>query len=140
MIHLVIKGLKAKGKARPRFNFQTRRTYTPTNTKEYEDTIRKHFWKNYSLLDTYLEEPLECRIIAYFQIPKSYTKKRRLECIGSHYMHKPDCDNIAKAVLDALNKLAYKDDIQIVKLSVEKVYTTDCDCLEVIIGGIHELD
>lgn len=35
---------------------------------------------------------------------------------------KPDIDNIAKLVLDAMNKFAFKDDTQITKLEVEKKY------------------
>lgn len=35
---------------------------------------------------------------------------------------KPDSDNIAKVVLDALNGIAYHDDTQIIKLSVTKAY------------------
>ncbi len=38
---------------------------------------------------------------------------------------KPDIDNIAKVILDALNKLAFKDDNQITKLSIEKVYSEE---------------
>ena len=35
---------------------------------------------------------------------------------------KPDCDNIAKAILDALNGLAYEDDSQIVSAVILKRY------------------
>ena len=35
---------------------------------------------------------------------------------------KPDCDNIAKIVLDALNGLAYDDDSQVTELEVHKFY------------------
>lgn len=35
---------------------------------------------------------------------------------------KPDIDNITKCVLDALNGIAYHDDSQIVRLTVEKFY------------------
>ena len=35
---------------------------------------------------------------------------------------KPDIDNIVKIVLDAMNKFAFKDDTQITKLEVEKIY------------------
>ncbi len=35
----------------------------------------------------------------------------------------PDADNIAKSVLDALNKVAYKDDSCVVDLIVEKWYS-----------------
>ena len=36
---------------------------------------------------------------------------------------KPDCDNFAKMVLDALNGVAYLDDSQCIKLSVRKGWT-----------------
>ena len=36
---------------------------------------------------------------------------------------KPDLDNIAKAILDSLNGIAYKDDSQIVSLLISKKYS-----------------
>jgi Holliday junction resolvase RusA-like endonuclease len=39
--------------------------------------------------------------------------------------HKPDCDNIAKIVCDALNGIAYKDDSQIFDVKISKVYGVD---------------
>lgn len=36
---------------------------------------------------------------------------------------KPDIDNIVKAVLDALNEVAYRDDTQVVELQVRKQYS-----------------
>ena len=36
---------------------------------------------------------------------------------------KPDADNIAKVICDALNGSAYHEDTQVVKLTVRKVYT-----------------
>ena len=36
---------------------------------------------------------------------------------------KPDCDNIAKIVLDALNGIAYHDDAQVAELTVIKTYS-----------------
>ena len=38
---------------------------------------------------------------------------------------KPDTDNIAKAILDALNGLAYYDDAQICQLEVYKFYSDE---------------
>lgn len=35
---------------------------------------------------------------------------------------KPDADNIVKIIADALNRAAYYDDAQIVRLSYSKVY------------------
>ena len=36
---------------------------------------------------------------------------------------KPDIDNVIKIVLDAMNKFAFKDDTQITKIEVEKLYS-----------------
>lgn len=38
---------------------------------------------------------------------------------------KPDCDNIAKNINDALNRIVYNDDKQIVSLTVNKFYSND---------------
>ena len=46
---------------------------------------------------------------------------------------KPDADNIAKVVCDALNGVAYKDDTQIVSLHIKKSYTADEPRVEVMI-------
>ena len=35
---------------------------------------------------------------------------------------KPDIDNIAKSILDAMNKFVFKDDNQVSKLLIEKKY------------------
>lgn len=35
---------------------------------------------------------------------------------------KPDTDNIAKSILDSLNGIAYLDDKQVIRLTVEKWY------------------
>ena len=38
---------------------------------------------------------------------------------------KPDIDNIAKSILDAMNRFIIYDDNQVVKISVEKKYDTE---------------
>ena len=38
---------------------------------------------------------------------------------------KPDLDNIAKGILDAMNGIIYKDDVQVVRLSLQKHYSTE---------------
>ena len=38
---------------------------------------------------------------------------------------KPDTDNIAKIILDSLNGIAYHDDAQIVRLTVQKSYSRE---------------
>jgi Holliday junction resolvase RusA-like endonuclease len=48
---------------------------------------------------------------------------------------KPDADNIAKIILDALNEVAWDDDAQVVQLSVCKRYDTD-PCVIVTIEDV----
>lgn len=50
---------------------------------------------------------------------------------------KPDADNIAKVVLDALNNICYKDDTQVVELIVNKYYSLE-PRVEVIIKDVED--
>ena len=53
---------------------------------------------------------------------------------------KPDADNIAKIVCDGLNSIAYKDDKQIVSLTVLKVWTDGIERVEVDISEFPQMD
>ena len=112
-----------KGKARPRINTYTCQAYTPNDTKDYENLIKQYFKLKYPRFVP-LENRVSVKIIAYFKIPKTTTKKDRvlIEEGKLSPTKKPDIDNIVKIVLDALNKMAFKDDNQITKLEVEKKY------------------
>ena len=112
-----------KGKARPRVNTYTCKAYTPTNTKDYEILVKQYFKIKYPRFVP-LENRLSVKIVATFKVPKTTTKKDR-EQIEKGLISptkKPDIDNIVKIILDALNQMAFKDDTQITKLEVEKVY------------------
>lgn len=63
-------------------------------------------------------------IDAVFPIPKTWSKGKKAQASVGKIVPdtKPDTDNIAKAVLDALNGVAYKDDSQVTELSVRKRY------------------
>jgi Holliday junction resolvase RusA-like endonuclease len=67
-----------------------------------------------------LEGPVSVRIVCWFERPKGHSKKRRQQ--AEPKTTKPDLDNVAKAVLDALNEIAYNDDGQVCRLTVEKWY------------------
>ena len=56
-------------------------------------------------------------------------------------IHKPDADNIGKSVLDALNRVAFKDDRQVTRLTVEKMPRTrrDDEIMEVTIVYYAEI-
>ena len=109
-----------KGKGRPRVTRYG--TYTPEATKKYEELVRRS-WLNSGLEPFPDDATLYCHIHAHFAIPKSCTKKQRKELAFAPHTKKPDCDNVAKAILDALNGLAFRDDSAIAKLVVEKTYT-----------------
>ena len=112
-----------KGKARPRVNTYTCKAYTPENTKDYEMLIKQYFKLKYPRYVP-LENRVSVKIVAQFKVPKTATKKDRalIEEGKLSPTKKPDIDNIVKIILDALNKMAFKDDNQITKIEVEKVY------------------
>ena len=112
-----------KGKARPRVNTYTNRAYTPTNTKDYEMLIKQYFKVKYPKYIP-LENRVCVKIVAQFKIPKNTSKKNTESMLNGSISpaKKPDIDNIVKIILDALNTMAFKDDNQITKLEVEKIY------------------
>lgn len=111
------------GKARPRMNTRTGRAYTPTKTKLYEYSLRQWFCMNYPNFKP-IEGRVKVSIIAYFEVPKSTSKKKEVEMLSNNISptKKPDIDNIVKIVLDGMNKFAFKDDTQVVELKVKKQY------------------
>jgi Holliday junction resolvase RusA-like endonuclease len=104
------------GKGRPRVTKFG--TFTPEKTVSYENLIKVTY------PGKMLEGQLEIEVQAYYSIPKSTSKKRReLMMLGEiRPTKKPDCDNVLKIIADALNKIAYNDDSQIVRAVVEKYY------------------
>lgn len=112
---------KIQAKQRPRFNGNF--AYTPQSTINYENWVKACYLAKYSNLGLF-EAPLEVHIRAYFEIPKSASKKKKQQMLENAISPtiKPDVDNIAKIILDSLNKIAYLDDKQVVRLIVEKWY------------------
>lgn len=110
---------KIKGKARPRLGKYS--TYTPVDTVNYENFI-KISYLNASGINLH-SNPIKMQIQAIFEPPKSISKKKREELLqGKPVLKKPDIDNIAKIVADALNKVAYDDDSQICDMKIIKRY------------------
>ena len=118
-MNLEIKG-QPVGKGRPRLSRYG--TYTPEKTKNYEEYVKLCYINKYNISQTPTEKPLKVKITAFFEVPTSYSNKKKKELIGQPHAKKPDIDNISKIILDALNGLAYKDDNQIVELEVKKLY------------------
>lgn len=118
---------KIRGKARPRIC--RGHAFTPKDTVQYEKLVRNCYKQQDG---RYLEGPIKALIIAYYKIPKSYSKKR-VQAIRDGLekpTKKPDADNIGKIILDSLNGIAYKDDSQIVEIRVIKRYTENDERVE----------
>lgn len=100
MIRLTIPG-RPRPKQRPRLGYRGRKAYiyTPEETVAYEELVR---FVGRTHIGQPLAGPLEMRIVAYFRDGRQ-----------------PDLSNVAKAIEDGLNTVAYEDDRQIKRLVAE---------------------
>lgn len=128
---------KPMGKQRPKFGKGI--TYTPKQTVNYENYVKILFKQKYP--DTFLAGELRVIIETYFKIPKNAKKSDKLKMATNEIRptKKPDCDNIAKIILDALNGVAYYDDKQVVSLQIEKYYATAKEKVTVEIQELKDL-
>lgn len=108
-------------------------TYTPEKTVLYENLIKTEYARQcgnrkFATLPDGTAQPVAVRIEAVYGIPKSYSKKKRERALNGELAptKKPDADNIAKVVCDALNGVAYVDDTQVVDLRVFKRFGEPC--------------
>ena len=127
------------GKVKAKQSFKIGRNgfkYTPTDVKEYANWVRICFKEAYPkhLPSVFYEQQLTVVIYSFFSIPKSFSKTKRQQALEGFIRPtvKPDNDNIAKNINDALNGIAYPDDKQIVRLEVNKYYG-ESDIVQVII-------
>lgn len=83
--------------------------------------------------------PVHIAIHVFFEPVKSTSKKNKVKMLSGDIkpLKKPDIDNIAKVILDALNGAAYYDDTQVIKLEVLKSYD-DTARVEVQIKELEE--
>lgn len=126
-----------QGKGRPRFVRKTGMTFTPDKTVSYENLIATEYRRQVGTQFT--EGTLDMRIMAYFGIPKSASKrkKQQMESGELRPAKKPDMDNIMKVVADALNAVAYRDDAQVVDSQIRKFYSHN-PRIEVIIQSAQK--
>ena len=126
MIHFKIEG-KPVPQGRPRAVRMGAgvRMYDPPKSKAYKQMVAakvRSYMKINGILT--ITEPLAVHLNFYFTTPKSYSKKRirAIEAKEELFTKKPDLDNLAKSILDSCNNLLFKDDSQIVGLTIGKHY------------------
>lgn len=126
MQKIIVTG-QPQGKLRARHgkNYWTGKpqTYTSEKTKAYEQLIAIEYKRQRG--EHYGDSYVRLGVLAYYGIPKSWTKKKQQQAREGALRPsvKPDVDNVLKAVLDALNGVAYKDDTQVVEEFARKYYS-----------------
>ena len=125
-VKFVIPGIP-KGKGRPRFSRQGQyvKTRTPEDTLVYENLVKTVYYqqcKNQKFDDNAM---LDARVIAYYSIPTSVSKKKKSDMLAHKIRptKKPDADNVEKIIFDSLNLIAFHDDSQIVDCQFRKFYS-----------------
>lgn len=130
-----------KGKGRPRFCRNTGHAITPKDTVNYETLVKMEYTQACGEQMFPDDAMLDMRIKAYYSIPKSASKKRHAAMLSGDIRptKKPDMDNVIKIIADSLNKIAYRDDTQIVDCQVRKFYS-EKPRVEVMIQTIDKYD
>ena len=124
--------MKPTGKGRPRLGARGR-VFTPARTKAYENFIKGCYWEQCDGF-YFADRPITLHIKAYMPILTKFKKSEKEAALRGELKPsaKPDVDNILKAILDALNEVAYDDDRFIYQLTIERIYS-DNPRTEVII-------
>lgn len=112
-----------KGKGRPRFSVENGAAYTPQPTRNYEGSL-KYAAQIAMKGAAPIEGALRIEVVASFSIPRSWSKKKQQKALAGllRPTGRPDCDNVVK-MLDALNKVVWRDDAQIVDARISKRYS-----------------
>ena len=101
------------------------KAYTPQKTVSYENLVKMAYQEAADGKRFGDDDMLDVRIIAYYEIPQSISKKKR-KLMLEHKIRPtktPDWDNIGKIICDSLNKIAYRDDSRVVDGQVRKFYS-----------------
>ena len=88
---------------------------------EFEKVARLTF-KQQTPKDWRLDGAFSVKITCYFSLEKSNSKDMNERLSGWYYTKKPDSDNIAKGIQDAMTGTLFNDDSQVSLLKVGKFY------------------
>lgn len=112
----------AKGRPRATARGAFATVYTDGKTRAYEKAVAAVGRAVMGTKAPY-EGPLTAQIRFRFEPPKSMSKRARAALLNGEaaYTGTKDVDNLTKAILDGLNKVVFRDDVQIVRLLTTKV-------------------
>lgn len=131
---------RPKGKGRPRTSKFGGRPFTPKATlaAEKEIAVEAMVAKRGQPLMT---GTVDLAIVAVFQVPKSWKASLKVAALAGdvEYTGKPDRDNIAKLVMDALNEVLWIDDAQVNRGPIVRRYG-ESERIEVTVREIKAAD
>ena len=98
------------------------RIYTPGTADDWKMIVRHECGRVWD--HRQIEGPIALTLEFFFDRPANHTGKKGLKpWAPSFHTSKPDVDNLAKAIMDALTNLGvWKDDSQVADLIVRKLY------------------
>ena len=125
-------------KGRPRFRAIKKfvSTYTPKKTLLAEKNIRECFKQQHPEWEKPLNTPISLTVKFLMPIPTSLSKKKQAALKLSPHTKKPDMDNLAKTVCDALNGVVWEDDSQVYMIKAIKAYACEEPCTLVEINEV----
>lgn len=125
MITFTVPG-QPQGKGRPRIVKigQFSRLASPKDTVAYEGLVAHVAYVAMGSNNQLLEGPVRVRMTIACSVPASWSqKKQRMALAGEvRPTTKPDVDNVVKAIFDGCNGVVWRDDVQVVELSLAKLY------------------
>ncbi|HEX8610162.1 MAG TPA: RusA family crossover junction endodeoxyribonuclease [Telluria sp.] len=134
MITFTIPG-QPVAKGRPKFARRGAHVvaYTPEKTASYENLVKMAATEAMGGLAP-SGAPIYMSIELRMQIPASWSAKRRALAVLGEVLptKKPDADNVLKGIKDGCNGIVWRDDAQVVRIGLAKVYA-DSPCAIVII-------
>lgn len=110
--------------------------YNPPANVKYMYEVQKELFSVVDPLNFRDEKScFHVEIEAFLQIPASKSAKKKREMALTSCPKKPDCDNISKAILDAITKAGnvWRDDSQVASISVRKRWAREAPYTEVTI-------
>jgi len=108
----------AKARARTAFKNGKVFSYTPTKTREYEDTLRLYL--NNAGIPPYSEHEALSLEVTFYR-----TKSKEIPKNEDKPVRRPDLDNLVKSMLDALMPNIVPSDAQITTIVSHKRWTNE---------------
>lgn len=114
------------GKGRPRVSTigGHARMFTPKKTANYETLISMAAQQAMQGREL-IAGPVLMELAIRVSVAASWSKKKTAEALQGLVMptKKPDADNILKAICDGINGIVFKDDVQVVNVSLSKRFS-----------------